>query len=87
MVTGVIGGSMDVNALVSQLMQIERQPLNRLQQRENQIQSRLTAFGRVQGALSNLPEFARAFFSIWLDDRTRAPQLRATLFEQLGAPR
>lgn len=54
MVTGVIGGSMDVNALVSQLMQIERQPLNRLQQRENQIQSRLTAFGRVQGALSTL---------------------------------
>lgn len=54
MVTGVVGGSIDVNALVSQLMQIERQPLNRLQQRENQIQSRLTAFGRVQGALSTL---------------------------------
>lgn len=54
MVSGVVGGSIDVNALVSQLMQVERQPLNRLQQREAQIQSRISAFGRVAGALSAL---------------------------------
>lgn len=54
MVTGVVGGSIDVNSLVSQLMQVERQPLTRLQQRETAIQSRLSAFGRVQSALSAL---------------------------------
>ena len=54
MVTGVVGGMIDVNGLVSQLMQIERQPLTRLEQRETQILSRLTAFGRVQSALSTL---------------------------------
>jgi len=54
MVSGVVGGMIDVNALVSQLMEIERQPLNRLQQRETQIQSRLSAFGRVSSALSTL---------------------------------
>ncbi len=42
--------------------------------------------GRFIGAVDD-PEFARAFFSIWLDERTRAPQLRATLFEQLEAQR
>lgn len=54
MVSGVVGGMIDVNGLVSQLMEIERQPLNRLQQRETQIQSRLSAFGRVTGAMSAL---------------------------------
>jgi hypothetical protein len=27
-------------------------------------------------------EFARAFFSIWLDERTREPKLRAALLGQ-----
>ncbi len=37
--------------------------------------------GRVVGALSD-ERFARAFFAIWLDSRTRSPELRARL---LGA--
>jgi hypothetical protein len=37
--------------------------------------------GRFVGAVDD-PEFARAFFSIWLDERTREPGLRAQL---LGA--
>jgi flagellar hook-associated protein 2 len=54
MVTGVVGGMIDVNGLVSQLMQVERLPLDRLERRETQIQSRLSAFGRISGALSAL---------------------------------
>jgi hypothetical protein len=42
--------------------------------------------GRFLGAVDD-PDFARAFFSIWLDERTRAPQLRAMLFGQLDARR
>jgi hypothetical protein len=34
--------------------------------------------GRFIGAIED-PAFARAFFSIWLDERTRAPQLRESL--------
>ncbi|HNH98490.1 MAG TPA: chalcone isomerase family protein [Rhodocyclaceae bacterium] len=34
--------------------------------------------GRLTGEISD-PEFARAFFSIWLDSRTRAPELRERL--------
>ena len=32
------------------------------------------------------PEFARAFFSIWLDSKTSAPQLRAALLQKNPAP-
>jgi flagellar hook-associated protein 2 len=49
-----IGGTIDVNGLVSSLMQVERRPLDLLQQRESVIQAKLSAFGRVQGALSSL---------------------------------
>jgi hypothetical protein len=34
--------------------------------------------GRLRGVVRD-PEFARAFFSIWLDPRTREPKLRASL--------
>ncbi|MCX8004290.1 MAG: flagellar filament capping protein FliD [Burkholderiaceae bacterium] len=46
--------TLDVAGLVSQLMQIERRPLAALEKREQQVQNRLSAFGRVQGALSAL---------------------------------
>jgi flagellar hook-associated protein 2 len=53
--TGAIGGgAIDVNGIVSQLMKIERRPLDALEKRENDIRSRLSAFGRVQGALAAL---------------------------------
>jgi flagellar hook-associated protein 2 len=54
MVTGVVSGAIDVSSIVSQLMQVERLPLTRLEQRETEIQSRLSAFGRVQSSLSTL---------------------------------
>lgn len=37
--------------------------------------------GRSTGVVSDI-EFARAFFSIWLDERTREPKLRAALLGQ-----
>jgi hypothetical protein len=42
--------------------------------------------GRFCGAIED-PEFARAFFSIWLDQRTRAPRVRETIFNQLETQR
>lgn len=48
------GGMIDVNGIVTSLMQVERRPLTVLQKRETEIQSKLSAFGRVQGALSSL---------------------------------
>ncbi len=42
--------------------------------------------GRFRGAIDD-PEFARAFFAIWLDARTRAPRLRDALVQQLEVQR
>ena len=46
------GVNLDVQGLVSQLMQVESVPLQRLQAKESEFQSQLSAFGRLKSALS-----------------------------------
>ncbi len=47
------GVNLDVQGLVSQLMQVESVPLQKLQAKESQFQSQLSAFGRLKSALSS----------------------------------
>ncbi|MDR2876785.1 MAG: flagellar hook protein, partial [Chromatiales bacterium] len=48
-----IGSGIDVNSLVSQLVDAQRQPqIQRLSQREAKLQARLSGYGTLQGALS-----------------------------------
>ncbi len=47
-----IGSGLDINGLVSQLVAIERQPLNLLNQRESRFQAQLSAYGSLKGAIS-----------------------------------
>jgi len=42
--------------------------------------------GQFVGSIDD-PDFARAFFAIWLDERTRAPQLRENLLKGTPATR
>ncbi|MDD5611816.1 MAG: flagellar filament capping protein FliD, partial [Gallionella sp.] len=52
--TSAIGtSSLDVNALVTQLMTVEQQPITKLNAREASYQAKLSAFGTVQGAVAN----------------------------------
>lgn len=61
MATSGIGTSaLDVNTIVTQLMTIEKRPLQILQQREATITSRIAAFSRVQGAVASLQTAAAA---------------------------
>ena len=46
--------NIDVNGIVSQLMTLEQQPINKLNAREAGYQAKLSAYGSVQGALSSL---------------------------------
>ncbi|MBU6270165.1 MAG: flagellar filament capping protein FliD [Betaproteobacteria bacterium] len=57
-------GAIDVQGIVSQLMSIERQPLQALQTTATGISTKLSAVGRVQGALSNLQSAARDLTSL-----------------------
>lgn len=48
-----IGTGLDVNSIVSQLMQVESQPLVALAKKEASYQAKLSAFGSLSGALSS----------------------------------
>ncbi|MCU7837412.1 MAG: flagellar filament capping protein FliD [gamma proteobacterium symbiont of Taylorina sp.] len=50
------GVNLDVQGLVAQLMQVESTPLIRLQQKESEYQSQLSAFGRLKSALSSFQD-------------------------------
>ncbi|MFN4023106.1 MAG: flagellar filament capping protein FliD [Hydrogenophilus thermoluteolus] len=49
-----IGSGLDIQGLVSQIMQVERQPLTRLQQKRTQYENQISAFGQIKSALSEL---------------------------------
>ncbi len=73
MATSAIGGgAIDVATLVSQLMSIERRPLEQLQQREATIQSKLSAYGRLQSAFDALETAATKLASTSLFNLTSA---------------
>jgi flagellar hook-associated protein 2 len=55
-----IGSGLDVNAIVTQLVAIERRPITLLKTEVSQLQTQLSAFGRLQGALSSLRDAASA---------------------------
>lgn len=48
-----IGSNLDVNSIVTQLMAVERQPLQALDTKEASFQAQLSAFGTMKGALTN----------------------------------
>ena len=48
------GSSLDIESIVSKLMALERQPLNRLATKEADYNSKLSAYGSIKGALSSL---------------------------------
>jgi flagellar hook-associated protein 2 len=53
-----IGSGLDVNAIVSKLVELERRPIQLLEREESRIQTRLSAFGQLQSAASSLRDAA-----------------------------
>ena len=52
----------DVAGIVSQLMTIEQQPLQKLQTELSGLQTKISAWGRVQSALSTLQDASKALY-------------------------
>lgn len=52
------GGAIDVNGIVTQLMQIEREPLKKIAEKQAGVNTKLSAWGTVQSALSALQSAA-----------------------------
>jgi flagellar hook-associated protein 2 len=55
-----LGSGLDVESIVTQLMAIERRPISLLKDQTKQIETQLSAFGKLQGALSTMRDKARA---------------------------
>ena len=55
-----VGSGLPVESLVSQLMAVERAPINVIDTKEADITAKLTAFGTMKSALANLQTAARA---------------------------
>jgi flagellar hook-associated protein 2 len=49
-----IGSGLDISGIISKLMQVEQQPLNKLNTQEASYQSKISALGSLQGAVSSL---------------------------------
>jgi flagellar hook-associated protein 2 len=49
-----LGSGLDVNGIITKLMQVEQQPLTQLNSKEASYQSKISALGTLQGAVSSL---------------------------------
>ena len=49
-----LGSGLDVSSIVSQLMEVEQQPLTRLQGKEAVVKAEISAYGALKSALSSL---------------------------------
>ncbi|MGA1318789.1 MAG: flagellar filament capping protein FliD [Rubrivivax sp.] len=58
-----VGSGLDVNSIISQLMAIERQPLQRMQQAAQGVQSQISLYGQVQAKVDALGTAAQALAS------------------------
>lgn len=59
-----IGSNLDVNSIVSQLMQVESQPLTKLDRKEASYQAQLSAYGSIKGALSTFQSAVRGLSDV-----------------------
>jgi flagellar hook-associated protein 2 len=53
-----IGSGLDVNSILTQLMAIERQPLDALEKKETSLQTTVSEYGKIKSAISTLRELA-----------------------------
>ena len=55
------GSGLDLNGILTSLMQVEQRPLVALQKQEASYQSRISALGSLKSTLSSLQSAAQAF--------------------------
>ena len=72
-----IGSGLDVESIVTQLMALEKRPLNLLQQAKNSLDTRLSAIGTLQSRMSALRDSSNALTSLTLWNQTTATSSNA----------
>lgn len=59
-----LGSGLDVSSIVSQLMTLERKPLELMQESQTKAETQLSALGRLQSALGSMQDAARSLTSL-----------------------
>ncbi len=49
-----IGSGLDINGIITKLMQLERRPLDNLEQKQSEYQAQLSAYGKIKSSLSTM---------------------------------
>lgn len=65
-----IGSGLDVNGIISQLMAIERRPLDALEKEESAVKSQISTFGKLQDLVAGMRDKAGTLSSLTLWGRT-----------------
>lgn len=73
-----IGSGLDVNGIISQLMAIERRPLDVLEKEETAVKAQLSTFGKLQDYVATMRDRASALTSLTLWGQTSGTSADAT---------
>lgn len=76
-----IGSGLDVNAIVSQLVAIEREPISRLRSAATKIETQISAYGRLKSALAKMRDASAVFESPTLWSNRSVSSADATVFD------
>ena len=76
-----IGSGLDVNAIVSQLVAIEREPITRLRSAATKIETQISAYGRLKSALAKMRDASAAFESAATWTNRTVSSADATVFD------
>jgi flagellar hook-associated protein 2 len=76
-----IGSGLDVNAIVSQLVAIEREPITRLRSAATKIETQISAYGRLKSALAKMRDASAAFESPTLWSNRSVASADASVFD------
>jgi len=55
-----IGSGLDINGIIDKLMQVEKKPIDAINQKISDVQTKISAFGQVKSALSTLQSAAKS---------------------------
>jgi flagellar hook-associated protein 2 len=55
-----IGSGLDINGIINKLMQVEKKPIDAINQKISDVQTKISAFGQVKSALSTLQSAAKS---------------------------
>lgn len=77
--------NLDINSIVSQLMAVERQPINKLNVKEAGYQAKLSAYGSVKGAVSSFQSSVQSLSSASNFQSLKATPSDTTIFSASAA--